>query len=93
MQKNIFPLTTFINELYSKIQSMGETGNTSLGIDFARYPIKVDGTPHFYITAEESVVIDVENFGKRFIEIQDCLESLYLMYEAEAEALEEQSQQ
>ncbi len=90
LQKQLLPLSAFIDELYSKIQSSDETGKESLGIDFARYPIKVDGTPHFYITAEENVVIDVENLGERFVEIQDCLEALYLMYDAEAEALEDQ---
>ena len=90
LQKHLLPLSTFIDELYSKIQTSTETGKGSLGIDFARYPIKVDGTPHFYITAEENVVIDVENLGERFVEIRDCLEALYLMYDAEANALESQ---
>lgn len=89
LQKHVLPLTKFIDELYSKIQTTDEDGKESLGIDFARYPIKADGTPHFYVTADENVVIDVENLCNRFIEIRDCLDSLYLMYDAEAEALED----
>lgn len=89
LQKHVLPLTKFIDELYSKIQTTDEDGKESLGIDFARYPIKADGTPHFYVTADENVVIDVENLCSRFIEIRDCLDSLYLMYDAEAEALED----
>lgn len=84
LQKYLLPLSTFIDELYSKIKTTDEDGKDSIGIDFARYPIKVDGTPHFYITAEDNVVIDVENLGQRFTQICDCLESLYLMYDAEA---------
>lgn len=87
LQKHLLPLSTFIDELYSKIQTTGENGKDSLGIDFARYPIKADGTPHFYITADENIVIDIENLGRRFIEIRSCLESLYLMYDAEEDAL------
>ncbi|MGN9235494.1 hypothetical protein ACTM8Z_09435 [Atopobiaceae bacterium HCP3S3_D6] len=90
MQKHLLPLSTFIDELYSKIQTTGENGKDSLGIDFARYPIKADGTPHFYITADENIVIDIENLGRRFIEIRSCLESLYLMYDAEEDALPDQ---
>ncbi|WP_105305248.1 hypothetical protein [Anaerolactibacter massiliensis] len=90
LQKHLLPLSTFIDELYSKIQTTGENGKDSLGIDFARYPIKADGTPHFYITADENIVIDIENLGRRFIEIRSCLESLYLMYDAEEDALPDQ---
>jgi len=90
LQKLLLPLSAFIDELYSRIQTTGENGKDSFGIDFARYPIKVDGTPHFYITADENVVIDVENLGGRFIEIRKCLESLYLMYDAEEDALTDQ---
>ena len=90
LQKLLLPLSTFIDELYSRIQTTSENGKDSLGIDFARYPIKVDGTPHFYITADENVVIDVENLERRFIEIRNCLESLYLMFDAEEDALTNQ---
>lgn len=90
LQKHLLPLSTFIDELYLKIQTTDADGRDSFGIDFARYPIRVDGTPHFYITADDNVVIDIENLGYRFAEIRDCLESLYLMYDAEAEALENQ---
>ena len=90
LQKLLLPLSTFIDELYSRIQTTGENGKDSLEIDFARYPIKVDGTPHFYVTADENVVIDVENLKGRFIEIRNCLESLYLMYDAEEDALTDQ---
>lgn len=85
LQKHLKPLSEFISELYLRIQKSDKSSKGSLEIDFARYPIKVDGTPHFYITAEEYVVIDVENLGKRFVKIRDSLESLYLMYNAEEE--------
>ena len=85
LNKHLSPVSKFINELYSRIQITNEYGKKSLGIDFARYPIKVDGTPHFYVTDDENIVIDVENLSKRFTEIRNCLESLYLMYNMESE--------
>lgn len=93
LQKHLSPVSSFIDELYPKIQVTDKDGRSFPGMDFARYPITTEGKPHFYISANENVVIDVENLGKRFVEIRECLEALYLMYEAEAEAFEEQSQQ
>ena len=91
LQKHLSPVSSFIDELYPKIQVTDKDGRSFPGMDFARYPITTEGKPHFYISANENVVIDVENLGKRFVEIRECLEALYLMYEAEAEAFEEQS--
>lgn len=85
LEKHLKPVTSFISELYKQIKSTDEKGHTSLNIDFARYPISPDGSPHFYVESIENVVIDVENLNSRFTEIRDSLEGLYCMYEAERE--------
>lgn len=85
MEKHLEPVTSFISELYKQIKLTDEKGHTSLNIDFARYPISPDGSPHFYVESIENVVIDVENLNSRFTEIRDSLEGLYYMYEAERE--------
>jgi hypothetical protein len=89
LDKHLRSLDLYIDELYSKIQITNAAGVSRSGIDFARYPISADGTPHFYVNADENVVIDVENLGVSFNEIRGSLEALYLMYNAKAEALNE----
>lgn len=85
LEKFLKPVSSFIEELYKKIEVVDGEGHRSLNIDFARYPISPEGKTHFYIEAEENVVIDTENLGIRFSEIRECLEGLYYMYEAERE--------
>ena len=65
LEKHLEPVTSFISELYKQIKLTDEKGHTSLNIDFARYPISPDGSPHFYVESIENVVIDVENLRKR----------------------------
>lgn len=81
LEKHLKPITSFIDELYNEIEITNLKGKPKQGIDFARYPISQDGTPHFYVSAENNVVIDVENLNNRFSEIENILESLYLMYD------------
>lgn len=87
LEKHLKPVSDFIDELYSKIKCTGENGKDVIKIDFARYPFDTEGNPHFYIEEPENVVIDVENLSSKFEEIRNCLESLYLTYEAEKENL------
>ena len=75
------PVSDFIDELYVKIRSQDEKGRKVINIDFARYPFDTNGNPHFYVEEKENVVIDIENLGKRLVEIRDSLEALCLMYE------------
>lgn len=69
--------------------------NKTVETVFGKYPQSKEGkdrTPiewRILAKEDENIVIDVENLGLRFTEMRDCLESLYLMYEAEIEALKE----
>lgn len=85
LEKQLKPVSDFIDELYVKIKSKNEKGKDVIKIDFARYPIDTNGNPHFYVEASENVVIDIENLNGRFEAICDCLEALYMMYESERE--------
>lgn len=86
LNKHITPVNKYINELYAKIKVKKE-GRDNLNIDFARYPIDTAGEPHFYVTEEDNVVIDVENLMLRYKNIKECLESIYYLYENEKEGL------
>lgn len=88
LEKYLKPVSSFIKELYTKIEVVDKDGHRTLNIDFARYPISPNGKHHFYIEATENVVVDIENLGMRFSEIRECLEGLYYMYEAEREIQE-----
>lgn len=81
LDKHMKPVTDFINELYIKIKGKSKNGKDVVNIDFARYPFKTNGESHFYVSTPENVVIDVENLKKRFIDIRDALEALYLFYD------------
>lgn len=81
LEKHLKPVSDFIDELYVKIRSQDEKGRKVINIDFARYPFDTNGNPHFYVEEKENVVIDIENLGKRLVEIRDSLEALCLMYE------------
>lgn len=75
-------LSDYINELYSHIKEYKK----KLGIDFARYPVKTDGTPHFYVDSQDNVVVDLERLLAVVQEVSDTLENVYLMYEASVES-------
>ena len=87
LEKHLQPVSSYIDELYNKIQVKTPDGHTELNIDFARYPFSLNGIPHFYILATDNVVIDIENLGQRFYEIRDSLESLYWQYCEEKEMI------
>ncbi len=85
LQKHLLPLSSYIDELYSKIQTTNQGEKKELDIDFARYPIRVDGSPHYYIAADDNVVVDLENLRNRFLDIIEILEGLYNMYDVKSE--------
>lgn len=83
--KCLTPVTEYIDELYARIRTKDEKGRTIVNIDFARYPMDVEGKPHFYVAASDNVVINVEKLKEKFIEIQDSLSGIYIIYEVEKE--------
>lgn len=85
LQSHVAPLKQYIDELYSHITNT--KGKNQM--DFARYPFDTDRNPHFYVCTLENVVVDVENLLRRYVEIMDCLEGLYCMYDARLEAQNE----
>lgn len=85
LKKHLSPVTEYIDELYARIRTRDEKGRTIANIDFARYPMDVDGKPHFYVAASDNVVINVENLKGKFIAIRKSLCGIYMMYEAEKE--------
>ena len=69
-----FGLPEYIFELYEKIEN-------GTRIDFSRYPFDKKFRPHFYIITTENVVVDMENFYKRFKKIGhnlNCLSGYYI---------------
>lgn len=84
LKKHLKELRLYIDELFSQIS---DVKNQHPKMDFARYPIDIDGNEQFYIVFGDNVVIDIENLRNRFIEIDKSLFSIYSMYQAEAEAL------
>lgn len=85
LQAHISPLKEYIDELYSYITPPKQKPK----MDFARYPFDRDRNPHFYVCTTENVVIDIENLKECYEKMMECIESLYLMYQAE---LEEESE-
>ncbi len=81
LQKHIAPVCSYIEELYALIKTTNADGKHIINIDFARYPIDTAGDPHFYVTANENVVIDIVNLQTRFQDIKSCLESFFYEYE------------
>lgn len=86
LQKHLEPVKTYIDELYSIIYVKKEDGKTKLNIDFARYPYNTEGESHFYV-CNTNVVVDIPNLLSRLQEIENSLESLYALYEAEIDGL------
>ena len=82
LQAHVAPLKEYIKELYSHI--VNSTGKAQM--DFARYPFDIDRNPHFYVCTIENIVVNIENLRNRYLEIMDCLGSLYCMYNAKLEA-------
>lgn len=83
LEKHLKELKLYIDELFSKIAVANDQHPQ---MDFARYPIDIDGNEQFYIVLDNNVVIDVENLQNRFKEINESLSSLYSLYQEEAEA-------
>lgn len=75
-------LSSYIEELYKYIKP---TENSKLNMDFARYPVDIEGNPHFYIESSDNVVVNVEELHKRFTAIASSLEGIYSMYREEME--------
>ena len=86
LQTHLKPLIDYINELYEKIEFKKENGGKGLNIDFARYPMDVNGNDHFYIKEYENVIVDLENLKERFNEVVNALRSLYDKFSYEKEA-------
>lgn len=75
-------LSSYIEELYKYIKP---TENSKLNMDFARYPVDIEGNPHFYIESSDNVVVNVEELYRRFTAIVSSLEGIYSMYREEME--------
>ncbi|MBZ9520374.1 hypothetical protein [Bacillus safensis] len=59
-------LEKYIDDLYTKIETVKENGRKFSDITFARYSLTRDLEPQFYITELNNVVIDLENFVQFF---------------------------
>lgn len=67
--KNIMMnLENYIEELYSHIEKENSEKRKD-NMDFSRYPINTKYESHFYIEGFDNVVVDLDNFVKRFKEI------------------------
>lgn len=80
LQNHLKPLSSYIEELYGRIDYAEEGMRNTVHIDFARYPVTTIGTQHFYVKNLENEVVDIENLRERFTEAMDCLKDLYFMY-------------
>jgi len=76
----INPLEKYLDELYSKIETLQSGGKKRYNIDFSRYTLDFKGEPQFYINEFDNVVIDLENFCERFEEIFKQLDSFAMYY-------------
>jgi hypothetical protein len=63
-------LSIYVDELFSLIE--GDNKNDKM--DFSRYPITSKYEDHFYVNYRDNVVIDLENFIERFVQIRDALD-------------------
>ena len=93
LEKHLESLKQYIAELYEKIQEADDDkeGKAKPKLDFARYPMDSAWEIQFYLRTRENIVVDVENLLKRFEEIEDSLESLFLKYEAEIDSKKEEA--
>ncbi|MFY0782903.1 hypothetical protein AB1K18_21825 [Peribacillus simplex] len=84
-----FQLEKYIDELYTKIETVKDNGRKFYDITFARYSLTRDLEPQFYITEFNNVVIDLENFVQFFNDVYKDLDNMssYLL-----EVLEQRSE-
>lgn len=83
LTKHLSPLEKYISELYTYIK----VNQGKPDIDFSRYPIRVDGSSHFYIESKDNVTVDMEALQKSIDAIFESLEGLFSMYRDESEEL------
>lgn len=69
-------LEKYINELYTKIETVKDNGKKVYDITFARYSLTRDLEPQFYITEFNNVVIDLENFVQFFNDVYKDLDNM-----------------
>ncbi|MBG9823754.1 hypothetical protein ABE33_14830 [Bacillus safensis] len=69
-------LEKYIDELYSKIETVKDNGKKVYDITFARYSLTRDLEPQFYITEFDNVVIDLENFVQFFNDVYRGLDNM-----------------
>ncbi|PWT28763.1 hypothetical protein [Butyrivibrio fibrisolvens] len=89
LQSFLEPLSSYIYDLYSKIDYSEVGLKKTVHIDFARYPVTTAGTQHFYVKSYENEVVDIDNLRKRFSEVMNCLENLFCLYEDKLNNLKE----
>lgn len=69
-------LEKYIDELYTKIETVKDNGKKVYDITFARYSLTRDLEPQFYITEFNNVVIDLENFVLFFNDVYRDLDNM-----------------
>ncbi|OEI75649.1 hypothetical protein BG616_16185 [Bacillus subtilis] len=69
-------LEKYIDELYTKIETVKDNGRKFYDITFARYSLTRDLEPQFYITEFNNVVIDLENFVLFFNDVYSELRNM-----------------
>lgn len=69
-------LEKYIDELYTKIETVKDNGKKVYDITFARYSLTRDLEPQFYITEFNNIVIDLENFVLFFSNVFKDLDNM-----------------
>lgn len=72
-------LQAYIDELYSRLHPKQKGSSGKEQLDFSRYPTSSkhkEEQPYFYVESKENVVVDLENFAKRFSEMKDGLDNI-----------------
>ncbi|UNK19359.1 hypothetical protein MNQ98_04815 [Paenibacillus sp. N3/727] len=71
-----FQLEKYIDELYTKIETVKDNGKKVYDITFTRYSLTRDLEPQFYITEFNNIVIDLENFVQFFNDVYKDLDNM-----------------
>lgn len=71
-----FQLEKYIDELYTKIETVKDNGKKVYDITFARYSLTRDLEPQFYITEFNNVVIDLDNFVQFFYNVYKDIDNI-----------------
>jgi len=77
-------LVSYIDELYSYIDSGNDEHTKMKNMDFSRYPFNTDKELHFYIKSLGNVVVDLEELKKTFASISRNLRLIAGDYEEKA---------